>query len=341
MKSFASDNYSGVHSKVLEKITEINEGHMIAYGEDEYTAKVKDKIRAEIGDAEIFFVYNGTGANVLALETMGKKYSGILCPETAHIVTHETGAPVRYTGKQLFQTSSSNGKINLEEAKNYIKRSANYGYHSARPDLMSITQPTEVGTVYSIEELKKIKEFCKENNLFLHMDGARISNAAVALGKSIKEISKDMGVDVLSLGMTKNGVMFGEALVFFNKAVAKDFMYIRKQGLQLHSKIRFISAQYDAMFSDRLWYKNAKNANDVASYLESELENIKEINITKSAEGNTLYAILPEELINPLQEVSPFYVWNELTNECRFVTSFDSTNEDVDKFVGKIKELLK
>lgn len=336
-KSFASDNYSGVHPKILEKIIEVNCGHVSAYGADEITQEAINSFKEIFGDVEVFFVFNGTGANVLALEGMKNKVSAVITPESSHIVQDETGAPSKITGMQLLTIPSTDGKLDLELAQKWLTFKNNF--HKPKADIISISQTTEYGTVYTTDEIKSISNFAKKNNMFLHMDGARISNAAVALGCSFKEISGDLGVDVLSFGGTKNGLMFGEALIFFNKELAKDFAWIRKQNLQLYSKMRFLSAQFIPYIQDNIWYECAKNANEIAQYLKLELEKIK-IPVTKEVLANAVFAILPEEIIPELQSHFYFCIWDENIHEVRLVTSFDSTKEDVDSLIEKIKELL-
>lgn len=336
-KSFASDNYSGVHPKILEKIIEVNCGHVSAYGADEITQEAINSFKEIFGDVEVFFVFNGTGANVLALEGMKNKVSAVITPESSHIVQDETGAPSKITGMQLLTVPSTDGKLDLELAQKWLTFKNNF--HKPKADIISISQTTEYGTVYTTDEIKSISNFAKKNNMFLHMDGARISNAAVALGCSFKEISGDLGVDVLSFGGTKNGLMFGEALIFFNKELAKDFAWIRKQNLQLYSKMRFLSAQFIPYIQDNIWYECAKNANEIAQYLKLELEKIQ-IPVTKEVLANAVFAILPEEIIPELQSHFYFYIWDENIYEVRLVTSFDSTKEDVDSLIEKIKELL-
>lgn len=336
-KSFASDNYSGVHPKILEKIIEVNNGHVSAYGSDEVTEKAIECFKNIFGDVEVFFVFNGTGANVLALEGMKNKNSAVITPESSHIVQDEAGAPTKITGMQLLTVPSTDGKLDLKLAKKWLTFKNNF--HKPTAEIISISQTTEYGTVYTLDEIKSISKFAKENDMLLHMDGARISNAAVALGCSLKEMTGDLGVDVLSFGGTKNGLMFGEAIIFFNKKLAKDFSWLRKQNLQLYSKMRFMSAQFIPYLQDNIWFECAKNANDVAQYLKLELEKIK-IPVTKEVLANAVFAILPVEIIPELQKSFYFYIWNENLHEVRLVTSFDSTKDDVDAFIKKIKELL-
>jgi len=337
--SFASDNYSGVHPKILEKINEINVGHVKAYGEDYYTEQAKTLLKKEFGDdVEIVFVYNGTGANVLSLDILTDKYSSIICTDVAHINTHEVGAPVRITGCPLFPTPNKNGKIQLEEIKKLMIYKG--GMHHSQGKVISITQPTELGTVYSREEILQLSKFAHDNDMLLHMDGARFSNAVVALGGSLRELSRDLGVDILTFGGTKNGLMFGEALVIFNNDYHSGVKYLKKQNLQLHSKMRFLSGQFLAYMENNLWYTNAKNSNDMAKLLEKKL---KEINIplVHPLEANTLYAKLPLNIIEDLQNEVYFYVWDEAEGIVRLVTNFDTKEYDVNLFIEKIIQLQK
>lgn len=336
-KTFASDNYSGVHKKILEKIIEVNVGHASAYGSDDVTNEAVKEFKRYFGDVEVYFVINGTGSNVLSLEALKNKTSGVLCADSAHIFQDETGAPSKITGMQLITIPSEDGKFDIALAKSRLNFKDTF--HKPNIDIISISQTTESGTIYTIEEIKNISKFAKENGMYLHMDGARIANAAVALGCSFKELSGDLGVDILSFGGTKNGLMYGEAIIFFNKNLAENFTWIRKQNLQLVSKMRFLSAQFIPYLKDNIWYECAKNANDIAKYLEEELLKIN-IKVTNQVSGNTVFAILPKEVITPLQEFCHFYIWNENLNEIRLVTSFDSTKEDVDSFIKKLKDLL-
>lgn len=336
-KFFASDNYSGVHPKIMEAMVKANMGHAFAYGADGYTAAAEDEFKKIFGDVEVFFVCNGTGANVLAIETMKDRGTSIITPETAHIFTDEAGAPTKITGVQILPTKSPDGKLDLEEAMRYF--SYRNSFHRPHPNAISITQATELGTIYSLEEIEKISKFAKEYGMHLHMDGSRIANAAVALGCTLREMTGDLGVDVLSFGGIKNGLMYGEALVFFNKSLARDFQNLRKQNLQLNSKMRYISAQYIEYLGSGLWHENAKNANEMAKYFANELERI-EVEVVNDVQGNTIIAVLPREIIPMMQEFCYFYVWNEQKNQVRFVTSFDTTHEDVDRFIAKLVEVL-
>lgn len=338
-RGFASDNNAGVHPQILKAIAEANKGHVIAYGDDEYTARAVQIFRTHFGkECEIFFVFNGTAANVLGIKALTHSYHSIICSDIAHLQVDECGAPEKYTGCKLLTVPSPDGKLTAEGIKTHLH---GFGFeHHSQPRVISITQSTEMGTVYSIEEIKRISALARQYGLYLHMDGARLANAAVSLNCQLQEVTREAGVDVLSFGGTKNGMMYGEAIVFFDPRLAEDFKYIRKQGMQLGSKMRFISAQFIALFEDDLWQKNARHANTMAGYLEQRLREIPEIKITQPVQANAVFAIVPAEYIATLQKKFFFYVWNEFTNEVRWMTSFDTTEEDIDLFVTEIRQLF-
>lgn len=338
MKAFASDNYSGVHPEIMEALHQANHEHMGSYGADEITARVVKKFKSLFGDdTEVFFVYNGTGANVLGLTATTQSYNAIVCSELAHINVDESTAPEKFTGCKLIGIPTTNGKIYADQVENRIQRLGDQ--HHPQAKVISISQSTEYSTVYTADEVKSLSEVAKKYNFYLHMDGARISNAAVSLGQDFKTFTKDAGVDVLSFGGTKNGMMFGEAVLFFNPALAKQFAYIRKQGMQLHSKMRFITAQFDALLSNDLWKRSATHANRMAKKLEHALRQIAQIKITQAVDGNGVFAIIPKEITEALQQEFFFYVWNDRTNECRLMCSFDTTEKEVDQFAEKAKAL--
>lgn len=338
-RTFASDNNSGVHPTVLQSIAEANVGHVKAYGDDPITQKAIQKFKDFFGkQAEVFFVYGGTGANVLGLKALTESYHSVICSEGAHIYQDECGAPEKFTGCKLVTIPTPDGKITVDQIQEQMV-GIDFEHH-VQPRVVSITQATEVGTVYTPQEIKKIAEFAHANRMYLHVDGARIANACASLGITPKEMITDTCVDVLSFGGTKNGMMFGEAIVFFNPDHAKNFKYIRKQSMQLSSKMRFISAQFDALLTNDLWLQNARHANEMAKYLESKIREIPEIKITQKVEANGVFAILPEKIIPVLQEHCFFYVWNEKTNEVRWMCSFDTQKEDIDAFASEISNLL-
>jgi threonine aldolase len=336
---FASDNCSGIHPQIMDAIIEANQGHVKGYGYDVYTKQAEMEFKKLFGDdIDVFFVYSGTGANVLALESCMRSYEAVICSDMAHIHTDEAGAPERFLQAKLMTVSSVNAKIKPEQVKRLlIGRGVE---HHVQPKVISLTQSTEYGSVYSKEELKAFGDFAKSENLYLHVDGARISNAVAALNISARELIRDSGVDVMSFGGTKNGMMMGEAVIFFNKELAKNFLFRRKQGMQLSSKMRFISAQFQAFFKDDLWIKTATHANNMAKELEKGLLSTGKVRVTKPVQVNAVFAIFPEGVSEILQQEFPFYVWDEFINEVRLMCSFDTTQEDIDFFIKRVKELV-
>jgi len=338
-KSFASDNYAGIHPAILQAITEANQGHAPAYGADEWTKKAVEKFKELFGNTiDVHFVFNGTAANVLSFATATQSFNAIICAETAHINVHECGSPEKFTGCKLLTIPSSNGKFTVNDLKHHLLEVGNQ--HCVQPKVISITQATELGTVYAPKEIKEIANFAHSNNMFLHMDGARIANAAAYLNVPLRAITTDVGVDILSFGGTKNGLLCGEAVVFFNQSLAQNFKYSRKQGMQLASKMRFISAQYIALLSNNLWLKNAQHSNAMAQKLAEGLKNIPGITITQKVQTNGIFAIIPQQHIARLQALFPFYIWSENTSEVRLMTSFDTTEEDVDNFITLAKKII-
>jgi threonine aldolase len=339
-RSFASDNNAGVHPKILRAIERANVGHVVAYGDDQYTELALKKFREHLGDdVAVFFVFSGTGANVLGLKAVTQPHHAIICAETAHINVDECGAPERFTGCKLLTIPTADGKLRPEDIKPLL-----HGIgveHHVQPRIISISQSTEVGTVYRPDEIKTLADFAHQRNLLLHADGARIANAAVSLKVRLREITTDVGVDVLSFGGAKNGLMYGEAVVFFGKNVATDFKFIRKQGSHLASKMRFISAQFEALLTNDLWKKNALHANRMARILARELAKIPPIEITQKVEANGVFAIVPKRYVPLLQKEYFFYVWNEAVSEVRLMTSFDTTEDDIRKFVALVRKTLK
>jgi threonine aldolase len=338
IRGFASDNNAGVHPDILKAIESANAGHAVGYGDDDLTKRAIAKFREIFGNqTDVFFVYNGTGANVIAIQALTQSYHAVICPNTAHINVDECGAPEKFCACKLLPVSTTDGKLTIGGIKTYMH---GFGFeHHAQPKMISITQATELGTIYSIEEIKEIADFAHQHQMYLHMDGARLANAAAALGCGLKEMTADAGVDVLSFGGTKNGLMFGEAVLFFNQNT-DAVKYIRKQSAQLHSKMRFTAAQFLAILSNNLWLKNAHHANKMAQKLAQKLETIKGVQITQKVDSNGVFAIIPKEIIEPLQKEFFFYVWDEDRSEVRWMTSFDTQEEDIDKFVELIKEKI-
>lgn len=338
-RSFASDNNAGVHPKVLRAIERANAGHVVAYGDDQYTESALKKFREHLGDdVAVFFVFSGTGANVMGLKAVTQPHHAIICAETAHINVDECGAPERFTGCKLLSVPTADGKLRPEDIKPLL-----HGIgveHHVQPRIISISQSTEMGTVYRPDEIKTLADFAHQHNLLLHVDGARIANAAVSLKARLREITTDVGVDVLSFGGAKNGLMYGEAVVFFEKNAAPDFKFIRKQGSHLASKMRFISAQFEALLTNDLWKKNALHANRMARTLARELAKIPPIEITQKVEANGVFAIVPKQFVPLLQKEYFFYVWNEAISEVRIMTSFDTTEDDIRTFLALVRKTV-
>ena len=339
MKTFASDNYSGVHPEVMEALMRANHEHQGSYGGDEFTARAIQLFKKNFGDStEVFFVYNGTAANVLGLSALTQSFHSILCSELAHINVDESTAPEKFLGCKLIGVPTTDGKIYPAQIEEKIIRLGDQ--HHPQAKVISISQSTEYGTVYSVDEIKALSALAKKYKLYLHMDGSRISNAAVSLQKDFRTFTCDAGVDILSFGGTKNGMMFGEAILVFNQDLAKDFYYRRKQGMQLHSKMRFISAQFEALLTNELWKRNATHSNAMAKKLEKGLRTIPKIKVTQSVDGNGVFALFPKEIIAELQKEIFFYVWNDKTSEVRLMCAFDTKEEEIDRFVNKIKALV-
>lgn len=339
-RGFASDNNSGVHPDILEAMNKVNIGHTIGYGDDIYTNSAIARMKDVFGeDSDIYFVFTGTAANVLGLDAITHSYNSIICAETSHIHEDECGAPEKFTGCKLLALHTEDGKLTPEIVSKEL-----YGFdfeHHSQPKVISITQSTEMGTVYTPEEIRSLSGVAHKYGMLLHMDGARIANAAAYLGLSFEKFSRDVGVDVLSFGGTKNGMIYGEALVFFDKKYSENFKYIRKQGMQLASKMRFISAQFEEYLNNELWLRNALHSNKMAQLLASKLKDVPEIQITQKVESNGVFARIPKEIIPILQEAYFFYVWDEKTSEVRWMCSFDTSEKDVIKFTDIIKKVLK
>ncbi len=330
-RSFASDNNAGVHPEVIRAIANANEGHVVGYGDDPYTASAVRKFQEHFGpDIEVFFVFNGTAANVLSLKALTQSYHAVICTEAAHIYTDECGAPEKFTGCKLIPIVASDGKLTVASVK-----SAYHGIgdqHHVQPKVVSLTQTTEMGTVYKPEEVSAITAFAHAHNMYVHLDGARIANAAVTLGMSLRQATRDLGIDVLSFGGTKNGLMGGEAVVFFNPQLAHDFKFLRKQGMQLNSKMRFVAVQFESLLSNDLWCNSARHANAMAKVLEREIRQVKGVEIVYPVEANGVFARIPHQAIATIQERYFFYVWNEEQSVVRWMCSFDTTEGDIVEF---------
>lgn len=328
MRGFGSDNHSGVHPEILQALTTANSNHSPSYGTDPWTEKCQQEFKKHFGKScETFFVFNGTAANVLSLKTLMKSHESCLATDISHLNLDECGAPEFFAGK-LIPVKSHNGKLTISELEKHLIRLGDQ--HYTQPRVVSLTQPTEVGTLYSIEEIKAITAWAKKHSLYVHMDGARFTNAIYKLNCSMQQLTTDLGIDVLSFGGTKNGLMFGEAVVILNPSLGKDFKYIRKQAAQLPSKTRFIAAQFLAFFNDDLYLKIAKHSCDMAQYFFQNLSGKLKINYP--VQSNAIFAEIPQRLVKKLKSQYFFYVWDEKTFECRLMTSWDTQKEDIEGF---------
>ncbi len=339
MKSLASDNFSGVHPRVMEALRIANEGHAIAYGGDPLTLRIKERIRTLFGGAaEVAFVFNGTGANIVALRSLLRPFEGVICAETAHINVDECGAPEWLTGSKLLPLPAPDGKLTVDQV-----RTALHGFgnpHHVQPKVLSISQATEYGTIYTREEISAVADLVHAKGMFLHVDGARIANAAAALGCSLSQLVAETGVDLLSLGGTKSGMMYGEAVVFLRKELAQYVPFYRKQVAQLASKMRYIAAQFDALLTDDLWLKNALHANRMAALLAQKVRSLPGVTLTQPVQVNAVFACIPKAAISVLQEKSFFWVWNQEVGEVRWMTSWDTTEQEIEEFVSLLSETL-
>ena len=336
-RGFASDNYAGAHPEILEALAAVNTGHQSAYGDDEITAKLEAKIKSLFGEkAEIFPVFNGTGANVTALQSMTRSWEAVVCAATAHINADEGGAPEKVAGLKLWTVPTPDGKLTPELID---VQAFDFGnVHRAQPAVVSITQTTEYGTLYSVDEIKAITSHAHKLGMKVHLDGARIANAAVSLGLDFAKFTVDAGVDAISFGGTKNGAVGAEAVITFDPEIAAAIPFVRKSAMQLSSKMRFISAQLLALLENDLWKRNATHANQLAQRLANGVKD--SVKVTKSVQGNAVFAILPADAIAKLQEEFHFYVWDHTTGECRWMCSWDTTQEDVDAFIEAIKKTV-
>lgn len=339
-RGFGSDNHSGVHPKILASLAAANQGHAPSYGTDEWTVQAEEAFRRHFGSAaQVFFVFNGTAANVLALKASAKTYQSVYCTDLAHINVDECGAPEFLAGIKLIALPSVNGKLQLADLKKaHIRRG---DQHCTQSQVISLTQPTELGTCYSIEELRAIIAWAKHEILYVHIDGSRLANAAVSLGKTFSELTTDLGVDVVSFGGTKNGLLMGEAVIFLNPHLAEGFKFYRKQMGQLPSKTRFISAQFLAYFEGDLWKEIATHACTMAERLARAVHELPGVTITQARQSNGVFAKIPQAWVKPLREKYFFYVWDEHTFECRWMCSWDTQPGDIDGFAQSLKELAR
>jgi len=337
MKSFASDNYAGAHPEVLAALAAVNEGHAVSYGADPWTARAEAVLREHFGPgAESYLVFNGSGANVLAVRAACRPWEAVICAQSAHLNLDEGGAPERIAGTKLLTVATPDGKLTPEHILGQLARVGDE--HSVQPRLVSITQSTEVGTRYTPTEISALSDTAHAHGLVLHIDGARLANAAAGLETGLGAITTDVGVDLVSLGGTKNGMMLGEAVVILDPALAGGFRYLRKQTLQLASKGRFLAAQFVAMYEGDLWWRNAHHANAMAARLGERLSALPGVTITQEIQANGVFAVLPAAAVARVRPTWPFYTWNEKTAEARLMCSWDTTPEEVDAFADAVAD---
>jgi len=333
-RHFASDNSAGVHPEVLAAIAAANVGHAMGYGADRWTQALEHEVTRHFGHgARMFPVFNGTGANVLAIKALVRSHDAVICAEGAHIEVDECGAPEAWTGCKLIPVPTNDGKLTPK-----LVRAACHGVgdqHHVQPRVISIAQSTELGTVYRASEVSALARFAHRHGMFLHMDGARIANAAVSLGLSLRRATRDLGVDVLSFGGTKNGLMAADAVVVFDRTLAADFKYLRKQGTQLASKMRFLSAQLAALLANDLWRRNAQHANRMARLLESKVRRISGIRVTQRVDANAVFVKIPARVAR-LRTRFPFHIWDEDESVARWMCGWDTTVDDVNEFATEV-----
>lgn len=339
-RGFASDNNAGVHPQILKEMERANKGHVIGYGDDPYTEEARELFRIIFGpSSEVYFVFTGTAANVLGLTGVTRSWNSVITAFTAHIEQDECGAPEKYTGCKVLTVDTLDGKLRKEVLSKHL-----HGFdfeHHSQPKVVSITQATEMGTVYTPEEIQDLADFVHGYGMLLHMDGARIANAAAALDLPFKDFTTEAGVDVLSFGGTKNGMMLGEAVCFLKEGLSDNFKYIRKQGMQLASKMRFISAQFIAYFRNDLWLNNARHANKMGKKLAEYISKIEGIKITQDVQSNGVFVILPPDVADVVRENYFFYPWNEELSEYRLMTSWDTTEKDIEGFADLLEKKMK
>jgi threonine aldolase len=336
-RGFGSDNHAGVLPEALDAIARVNEGHSPSYGHDRHSARVEELLQGEFGrDARAFLVFNGTGANVMAMRALCRPWEGVICAESSHMNVDEGGAPERIGGLKLLTVATPDGKLTPELARTRIVRLGDE--HAVQPKVISVTQSTELGTLYSVDELRALAALAHGNGMLLHVDGARLTNAAAALDCSLAEASS--GADAISFGGTKAGLMFGEAVIFTRPELAEGALYLRKQSMQLASKMRFVAAQFEALLIGERWRTSAGHANAMARRLAERIRAIGEVRITQAVEANVVFAILPPGAAERLQRDWHFYTWDEATGEVRWMCSWDTTEEDVDTFAAAVQEVV-
>ena len=338
MRSFGSDNHSGVHPRIMKAMADVNDNHAVAYGGDTCTQQAESAVRDIFGDtATSFFVFNGTGANVIALQACTLSFHTILCAATAHIAVDECGAPGKFTGCAIREIATPDGKLTPELVRPHLQ---GFGFeHHSQPKVIAISQTTELGTAYTADETRALAKLAHQHGMYLFVDGTRIANACAYLGASLKELTVDCGVDIFTLGGTKNGLMFGELLISLRQELTENIKYYRKQTTQLYSKMRYISAQFIPYLRENIWLKNAQKANAYAQRLASEMAKIDGVIITQKTESNAIFFILPKTITDKLRERYFFYDWDIARNEMRLVCSWDTTEEDISGFINYLRQV--
>jgi threonine aldolase len=343
-RGFASDNNSGAHPEILAAIAAANDGHVVAYGDDDYTAVARQRFREHLGEqAEAFMVFNGTGANVLAVEALARPHEAVICPASAHLNVDECGAPERIAGVKLLAVETPDGKLSPGLVAARITGVGDQ--HASQPRVISVSQSTELGTVYTPEEIGALADLAHRHQMYLHVDGARLANAAAALDLPLRALTTDAGVDVLSFGGTKNGLLLGDAIVFLRSELARDFLFIRKQSMQLASKMRFLAVQFDALLGGDLWHRSAAHANAMARRLAEAISGIGGVELAYPVQANGVFATLPAEAIGRLRDAlpaaHPFYVWDEAAGTIRLMCSWDTTEDDVDGLASAVAAAIR
>lgn len=339
-RAFASDNNAGAHPEVLAALAAANAGHARSYGHDPLTDQAREVFRLHFGPAaDAWFVFNGTAANVLGLAAVTRPHEAIICSDGAHINVDECGAPERFTGCKLIPVRCPDGKLRPADLPPLLRGIGDE--HRVQPRVVSITQATELGTVYTAGEIRALADAAHAQGLLLHLDGARLANAAVSLELPLRALTTDAGVDLLSFGGTKNGLLGAEAIVFPQGAGGDAMAFIRKQGMQLASKMRFLAAQFIALLGGDLWQRNAGHANRMARLLAEQVQGVAGITLTQPVEANGVFARVPPEHIPALQERAFFYVWNPETSEVRWMTAWDTTDQDIATFAAAVREIVR
>lgn len=344
MKGFGSDNHSGVHPQILKAIVSANVEHAPSYGTDEWSDRAKASFKKHFGNTcEVSFVFNGTAANVLSMKAMTQSFHSVLCSEVSHLNADECAAPEVLAQVKLIPLPHNNGKISLVDIKNQFIRRGDQHFTQAK--VISLTQPTEYGTCYTQNEIKEICDYAHANQMFVHIDGARLSNACVSLNKTYEELTTDCGVDVVSFGGTKNGFLFGEAILFLNPKAFENFQYFRKQFCQLPSKSRFLAAQFSEYLENDLWKQIATHSLKMAKLLFQELKQYPELRVNQEPQSNAIFPFIPKPWLKKLKEHSFFYVWDEHAQDnalqCRLMCSWDTQESEIKSFSQKIRELQK